>query len=433
MSMLNIRLRSLGFDRGSPFLRKVCFSLSKGDILFVAGATGSGKSSLLKVLSGLIPDMVPANFSGTLEFAGENAPASVLQSASSLSFQEAEQQFLLSSVEDELGFFLPPADEEHMRAIIKRLKLTDLLQRSLRDLSSGQRKLVSVATTLCANRCIRILDEPTAHLDNATRQRVLDAIVGDRRRCLTVIASHDHAISTICSHFLLISDGTASFFRDRQRILKLYSSRNHSRLERKAPVSSGRCITLQDVSYRYPSGIVALKRFSLTVARGEKIAIIGENGSGKSTVLDIIMHRIRQNSGTVISNPRDIGFVMQEPEKQLFAGTVSDELVFGIPGGIFLSQIKEQLSGIGLWEKRSEHPFFLSRGQKQLLLIRSVMLRGPDVVIIDEPFTGLDPVSVRVLSHMIREYPSTVILTGHDDVDFTGIVDRVARMEDIQS
>jgi len=166
-------------------------------------------------------------------------------------------------------------------------------------------------------------------------------------------------------------------------------------------------IKIENLSYKYEKGSLALKNINIDIKKGEFVGIIGQNGAGKSTLLKNITGLLRPTEGRILVNGRDtinvpvselaleVGFVLQNPDRQLFASTVEEEVAFG-PKNVGLSeaQIKERvdyaLDAVGLNDHRADFPPALSKGDRAKVVIASVLAMGPQIIILDEPTSGQD-------------------------------------------
>ena len=170
---------------------------------------------------------------------------------------------------------------------------------------------------------------------------------------------------------------------------------------------TGRLIELEAVEYRYTPARLALHGVNLTIEAGEMVALIGSNGSGKSTLMKLIVGLLRPTSGVVRLGGQDtrnmrvsalaqqIGFIFQNPNDQLFAQTVEDEIRFGLQNlelrpSVIDERVEETLERFNLASARSMFPRFLSRGDRQKVCIASVVAMQPNVLLLDEPTTGQD-------------------------------------------
>jgi len=186
-----------------------------------------------------------------------------------------------------------------------------------------------------------------------------------------------------------------------------------------------------DVHYAYPDGTVALQGVSFRVLHGESVALVGENGAGKSTLLLHLNGCLTATRGairigdylldknTVQAARRSVGFVFQNPDDQLFMPTVFDDVAFG-PLNLGLAQdevertVFESLQTVGAWHLRKRPPYKLSQGEKRLVSIAAVLAMSPDILVMDEPSSGLDPQSRRRLIELLKTFLHSKIIATHD-------------------
>ena len=191
-----------------------------------------------------------------------------------------------------------------------------------------------------------------------------------------------------------------------------------------------KAVEIESLSFSYPDGHQALKNITLTVYPGETVAIVGPNGSGKSTLLLHLNGILRGNSivkvlGLPVTEKnlkeirRKVGLVFQEPEDQLFSVTVFDDVAFGpINMGYTETEIRERVAqalkwvGMSGYEERSPH--HLSVGEKKRLAIATVLSLSPELLVLDEPTSNLDPRSKWSLIGLLRRLPMTKVIASHD-------------------
>jgi cobalt/nickel transport system ATP-binding protein len=189
-------------------------------------------------------------------------------------------------------------------------------------------------------------------------------------------------------------------------------------------------IEIKNLNFSYPDGTVALQDVSLSIAPGEKVALVGPNGAGKST---LILHLngilsgqglvrvcslevVKENLGRVRSS---VGLVFQSPEDQLFSPTVFDDVAFGplyqgFPPNEVMRRVDQALEAVHMlgYKKRISH--HLSMGEKKRIAIATALSMHPEVLVLDEPTGGLDPRSRRSLIHLLEELPLTMLVSTHD-------------------
>ena len=208
-----------------------------------------------------------------------------------------------------------------------------------------------------------------------------------------------------------------------------WSERNASR----ASTYGEPVIEARGVTYAYTEGAPALRRIDLSIRRGEYIAILGQNGSGKTTLVKHFNGLLRPSEGEVLiaGEPAGgqwlralaarVGYVFQNPDSQIFAATVFDEVAFG-PRNFGLTdddvrtRVRESLDAVGFTGREAEDPFSLTKGERQRVAVASVLAGRPDVLIFDEPTTGLDDRESRAMMALIDDLNRrghTIVLVTH--------------------
>ena len=193
-------------------------------------------------------------------------------------------------------------------------------------------------------------------------------------------------------------------------------------------------VDFKDVTFRYPDGTEALKSVSFRITHGESVGLIGANGAGKSTLLLQMNGYILPSAGVIRIGDIDVtkrtrseirkkvGVVFQNPDDQLFMPTVFDDVAFGpLNLGMTTERVAERvesaLETVGCSDLRDKPPHHLSGGQKRAVAIATVLAMDPDILVMDEPSSGLDPKSRRQLMALLRGFHHTKIVASHD-LDF---------------
>jgi energy-coupling factor transport system ATP-binding protein len=210
-------------------------------------------------------------------------------------------------------------------------------------------------------------------------------------------------------------------------------------------------ITLESVSHVYqPDGVRALDRVSLHIGRGERAAIVGQNGSGKTTLVRHLNGLLRPDTGRVLVDGTDaagrtvadlaheVGLVFQDPDRQIFAGSVQAEVSFGPRNlGMRGDQLKEAvtaaLEAVGLAEATSTNPYDLGSSRRKLLALASVLAMRTPILVLDEPTTGQDMAGIEIVRSVIERAHAdgrTVIAISHDMEFVASAFDRVIVMRD---
>ena len=197
-------------------------------------------------------------------------------------------------------------------------------------------------------------------------------------------------------------------------------------------------VSVKNLSFSYPSGEIALKDITFEIVHGESVAILGENGAGKSTLLNhlcgihlpqrgsVHIGDIPLNKKTASTIRKRVGMVFQDPNDQLFMPTVFDNVAFGpVNGGLekdeVLSRVDEALALVGCLHLKDRNSYRLSIGEKKKVSIASVLSLAPDILVLDEPTSNLDPKSSGVISEILMSFNHTKIISSHD-LNFVGKV-----------
>ena len=193
-------------------------------------------------------------------------------------------------------------------------------------------------------------------------------------------------------------------------------------------------LDVRGVHYAYPSGHVALRGVDLRVDRGERVALLGPNGAGKTTLVLHLNGILHSGEGSVTVgdlevDPRDrkllaeirsrVGIVFQDPDDQLFMPTVAEDVAFGpanagLRGAELASRVDEALRAVGMAEHRDRAPHHLSFGQRRRVAVATVLAMRPEILVLDEPSSNLDPASRRELAEIVRALPVTLLMVTHD-------------------
>lgn len=190
-------------------------------------------------------------------------------------------------------------------------------------------------------------------------------------------------------------------------------------------------VEVTELRHTYPDGTQALRGVSFRIHHGESVAIVGANGAGKSTLLLHLNGYLAPSAGTVRIGDfpltkktlpevrRTVGMVFQDPDDQLFMPTVYEDVAFGpynlgLPKEEIDTRVEQSLKTVGVEHLKSKPPYRLSSGEKRRVAIASILSMAPDILVMDEPTTGLDPFARRRLIALMHEFKHTKIFTSHD-------------------
>jgi energy-coupling factor transport system ATP-binding protein len=444
-------------------LSDITTAVEPGEVILVRGASGSGKSTLLRCLNGLVPHSTGGQFRGRVVVCGLDTrvhPPRQLGMYVGFVFQHPDAQFVLEDVEAELAFGLEnlglrrPLMRKRVEEVIDQVGINPLRRRRIDTLSGGERQRVAIAAALAMHPDALVLDEPTSQLDPQAAEDVLQVVlrlVADLGMT-TVIA--EHRVERIAPFVDRIWTLDAGMLRDQPpRValaeggarppvvdlalragwtpipLGLRDARVHAqRLPAAGSPSPARgggsgwgpvvCQT-EDLHHRYDS-VSAVQGLSMTLHRGQVVALMGRNGSGKTTLLRLIAGLVRPQRGT-IANDGIAAYVPQDADSLLFAPTVDEEL---------RGQSAEVVAPFAAWLQR--YPRDLSSGERQQLAIALMGARA-DLLLLDEPTRGLDPLVKRALSAYLRTRAGAgagILVATHDVEWAARTADRVLLMAD---
>ncbi|PZF87153.1 energy-coupling factor ABC transporter ATP-binding protein, partial [Micromonospora deserti] len=192
-------------------------------------------------------------------------------------------------------------------------------------------------------------------------------------------------------------------------------------------------LDVRGVRYAYPDGHVALHGVDLTVPRGDRVALLGPNGAGKTT---LVLHlngiltptegsvrvgglAVAQDRATLAEVRRRVGIVFQDPDDQLFLPTVAEDVAFGpanlgLRGAELAARVDEALAAVGMSDHRDRAPHHLSFGQRRRVAVATVLAMHPEILVLDEPSSNLDPAARRELAEILRGLPVTLLMVTHD-------------------
>ena len=435
-------------------LQEVSFDVQPGECLVVTGPSGCGKSTLARVLTGLIPQVIPAEISGTVQVAGldvsAHTPAEISASVGTV-FQDPSTHLFHLRVADEVAFGprnlnLDP-DEIQARVdwAMETLGLTGLANRKPSDLSGGQKQRLAIASALAMRPAVLVLDEPTASLDVPGTHSVVAALEELRRKFGLTIILMEHRLAEVrklADRVLVLDQGRSVASGEFDQVLGDHQLLQRYGLRRPTeeplnrwedlltpngihPEGSQPLLEVQDVTAGY-RGQAVVENVNLELYPGEFIALVGDNGAGKSTLALAIAGLLKPLHGQVRfqgrSRPRpglDISLLFQNPADQLFTDSVEEELAFG-PRNLRCYEpawAEQVLENADLTNLRTRRPLSLSVGQQQRTALASCLSLRPRLVILDEPTLGQDWGHLQQLMNFIlalNQQGTAILLITHD-------------------
>lgn len=412
--------------QSSAALDRLTLEVGAGELLLLSGPTGSGKSTLGLCLCGAIPRVLHAEVSGRVEVGGidpARVPIRELASRIGLLAQDVESQLFTDRVDDEVAFGLEnlgvPAAEMAGRVdrALAEVGAARLRGRGIATLSSGERQRVAVAAVLALGQGILVLDEPLAYLDRAGAARLLETLAALARRGTAVVVL-EHRRDLVLP------------FADRE--LWLHGGRRcpgaapDHEFPSAAGLARGGPCRLAFAGVEFGWGAAPLFEWvSCEVAAGERAVLIGDNGTGKTTLLRLALGLARAHRGRVATCGHDAGatptrqlarraaLVLQNPDHQLHLPTVAEEVSWGaVPAAA-----EREVETLGLRGLEARHPHSLSTGQKRRVTLAAALARAPDLLLLDEPSVGQDDGSLARVLGRLGEYVAAggaLVAATHD-------------------
>lgn len=457
------------YDGGKTWiLDGIDLEIAYGQRIAIIGKNGSGKSTLAKIIAGLSsPDSGIVTLCGIKVFEANNVDSKAYQKAREsigALFQSPEDQIVTTVVEDDVAFGLENlcASKEFMKQNISNaLRAVNMENHRFSDpsnMSGGQQQRVAIASSIATKSKLLVLDEPTSMLDSCAKEDV-NKLFNKLQTSGTTIVQVTHKISECknADRILMLENGK---LRD-VSLLELdefFTEKSPAVIESKSMTENAKksntAIEISNLNVSYTNSQSPIIRdYSLSVKSGEIVAIMGKNGCGKSTLAKAICALIKYDSGSICVNGikisektsksqmreirKNIGYVMQLPEQQLFAQTVFEDVAygpknFGLEGRELHSRVLNALKSLHIEHLAQKSPFELSGGQQRLAAIAGVLACNPKILVLDEPTAGLDFEYAKIVLKILSDLHNkgiTIIVITHDLNEAKSLGARIVTLE----
>jgi energy-coupling factor transport system ATP-binding protein len=427
-------------NQAEPSLRAVDLAIEPG-LTLVAGDSGGGKSTLLRVFNGLVPQFHGGRVSGRADVAGLDpfrTPIPRLAERVGLVFQDVETQSVYGSVEREIAFGLENLGvaraemRDRVDETMVALGIEALRGRRLATLSGGERQRVQLAAVLVLRPLLVALDEPTSQLDPEGAAAVLEACRGLAAEGRAIVVA-EHRLETLApaaDRTMIVEGGRVTAVVDgpwpRPWAVDVRQSRATGgdlawELRGVAAGPAGR------------AGEPVLHDLSLAGGRGEVVALLGPNGSGKTTLLRTLAGLLPPLAGAVLRPAGRTAYLPQNPGALLHLPTVRAEVALTLRRTGSADRPETMLAAFGLDDLADRYPRDLSSGQRQRAALAATLAGSPALALLDEPTRGMDAAARRSLAAAVRaltDRGSAVVLATHDTELAAELADRTVELRD---
>ena len=451
---------SYGKEGKKEVLRNINFEIKKGEMVLFCGMSGCGKTSITRLINGLIPHYYEGELTGDVRIDGQNIkdmPLYDIAEKVGSVFQNPRSQFFSVDTTSELVFSCENqgmSKKEILKRkdkVVKECNLETLMNRNIFNLSGGEKQKIACAGVSMLSPDVVVLDEPTSNLDMEGIYMLIDVLKKWKEEGKTIVISEHRLwfLKDLADKVFYLKEGKIEevysgreFFMHGQEFYSIRGLRS-VKLEEisvQDKENTSEVMVLENAVYSYNGKNRVLNIKKLELPLGKVIAVTGKNGAGKSTFVQCMCGMLKHDNSLLrIKNKHYKGKrrinlcfpVMQDVNHQLFTESVLDEVLLSMDDKdekLAISLLKE----MDILELKEKHPMSLSGGQKQRVAIASALASRREILIFDEPTSGLDLKHMKEVAGSIRylkEQGKTIIIVTHDTEFINACCDRIIRLK----
>ena len=434
-------------------LRNINFKVKEGEFILLTGQSGSGKTTVTRLINGLIPHFFEGVLTGTVKVLGSDiktiTPGEMGKNIASI-FQNPRSQFFTTNSTKEVAFALEnygiDRDEmiDRVNCAFHDLEAENLMDRDMFSLSSGEKQKIAIIAAKTLNPKIYVFDEPSANLDIHSIIKLKKNMEWLKKQGHTVIVSEHRLfyLKNLVDKCLIMKDGKIDRELKKNDIdnlndsdIRAYKLRTFKLSNIKYELKDNLIVNKQNadfkvenLSFSYDVNHSVLSNCNLEGNFGETVAIVGHNGSGKTTLGKIMSGLLKARGGQFFIEGKltkqkelykSVYFVMQDADYQLYSDSVVSELMLSSMNSIKQNdeKIENAITLLNISSFRNRHPQSLSGGQKQRVTIAAAIASNKKILIFDEPTSGLDYENMKVVSEAIntlRKKEILIFVISHD-------------------
>ena len=437
-------------------LRNINFKVKEGEFILLTGQSGSGKTTVTRLINGLIPHFFEGVLTGTVKVLGSDiktiTPGEMGKNIASI-FQNPRSQFFTTNSTKEVAFALEnygiDRDEmiDRVNCAFHDLEAENLMDRDMFSLSSGEKQKIAIIAAKTLNPKIYVFDEPSANLDIHSIIKLKKIMEWLKKQGHTVIVSEHRLfyLKNLVDKCLIMKDGKIDRELKKNDIdnlndsdIRAYKLRTFKLSNIKYELKDNLIVNKQNadfkvenLSFSYDVNHSVLSNCNLEGNFGETVAIVGHNGSGKTTLGKIMSGLLKARGGQFFIEGKltkqkelykSVYFVMQDADYQLYSDSVVSELMLSSMNSIKTikqndEKIEDAMNLLNISSFRNRHPQSLSGGQKQRVTIAAAIASNKKIMIFDEPTSGLDYENMKIVSEAIntlRKKGILIFVISHD-------------------